>query len=308
MYYYIFEEEFMDSKKILFLDANFLRDHSGKEKEFQESLKILSEKWEVYISSFTAIELKNNKTDAGLETLRFLEYVKVLPSQMEFMENIYEAEKLFSKEELLKTDNTEQYIKYKKYIEIKDIKYVFSVIELIINECRREEINYNMNNWSRFAEEYLKLNERKEEINLIKNFCLGLKEYMVEDENLKNAKKKVYLMKIEQFFSYHKGLLNKEKTLYIIGFLRIVEKILSNKEIGNKSIGKRKNDFFDLGFLSTLYLNSDILTKDNNMIKEYKKMGYEEVERFNDYIILRPHNTKTKTYEEIYEEIINLNE
>lgn len=298
----------MDSKKILFLDANFLRDHSGKEKEFQESLKILSEKWEVYISSFTAIELKNNKTDVGLETLRFLEYVKVLPSQMEFMKNIYEAEKLFSKEELLKTDNTEQYIEYKKYIEIKDIKYVFSVIELIINECRREEINYNMNNWSRFAEEYLKLNERKEEINLIKNFCLGLKEYIVEDENLKNAKKKIYLMKIEQFFSYHKGLLNKEKTLYIIGFLRIVEKILSNKEIGNKSIGKRKNDFFDLGFLSTLYLNSDILTKDNNMIKEYKKMGYEEVERFNDYIILGPHNTKTKTYEEIYEEIINLNE
>ena len=89
---------------------------------------------------------------------------------------------------------------------------------------------------------------------------------------------------------------------------RPFEKILSNKEIGNKSIGKRKNDFFDLGFLSTLYLDSDILTKDNDMIKEYKKMGYEEVERFNDYVILRPHNTKTKTYEEIYEKIINLNE
>ena len=189
------------------------------------------------------------------------------------MENIYEAEKLFSKEELLKIDNTEQYIKYKKYIEIKDIKYVFSVIELIINECRREEINYNMNNWNRFAMEYLKSKRRKQEINLIKNFCLGLKEYIVEDENLKNSKKKIYLMKIEQFFSYHKGLLNKEKTLYIIGFLRIVEKILSNKEIGNKSIGKRKNDFFDLGFLSTLYLDSDILTKDNDMIKEYNKDG-----------------------------------
>ena len=91
----------MDSKKILFLDTNFLRDYSGKEKEFQESLNILSEKWEVYISSFTAIELKNNKTDAGLKTLELLEYIKVLPSQMEFMENIYEAEKLFSKEELL---------------------------------------------------------------------------------------------------------------------------------------------------------------------------------------------------------------
>ena len=35
----------MDSKKILFLDTNFLRDYSGKEKEFQESLNILSEKW-----------------------------------------------------------------------------------------------------------------------------------------------------------------------------------------------------------------------------------------------------------------------
>ena len=37
-------------------------------------------------------------------------------------------------------------------------------------------------------------------------------------------------------------------------------------------------------------------------------MGYEEVERFNDYVILRPRNTKTKTYEDIYEKIINLNE
>lgn len=97
----------MSHKKNLFLDTNFLRNYSGREKEFQESLKILSEKWEVYISSFTAIELKNNKTDAGLETLKLLKYIKVLPNQMEFMTDISEAKKLFSKEELLKTDNTE---------------------------------------------------------------------------------------------------------------------------------------------------------------------------------------------------------
>ena len=110
------------------------------------------------------------------------------------MTNIYEAEKLFSKEELVKTDNTEQYIKYKKYIEIKDIKYVFSVIELIIDEYQKEEINYNMNNWSCFCLKYLRLKERKEEINLILNFYSDLKKYIVDDENFRNAKKKIYLM------------------------------------------------------------------------------------------------------------------
>lgn len=90
--------------------------------------------------------------------------------------------------------------------------------------------------------------------------------------------------------------------------MRIVEKILLNKEIGKKSIGKRKNDFFDLGFLSTFYLEANILTKDNDMIKEYKKMGYREEERFNDYVILRPYNNKVKNFEEIYEEIVNLDE
>lgn len=298
----------MSHKKNLFLDTNFLRNYSGREKEFQESLKILSEKWEVYISSFTAIELKNNKTDAGLETLKLLKYIKVLPNQMEFMTDISEAKKLFSKEELLKTDNTEQYIEYKKYIEIKNIKYVFSVIELIIDEYQKEEINYIMNNWKCFCEQYLSLRERKEEINLILNFYSDLKKYIVDNENFRNAKKKIYLRKIKQFFDSHKGLFDNEKALYIIGYLRIVEKILLNKEIGKKSIGKRKNDFFDLGFLSTFYLEANILTKDNDMIKEYKKMGYREEERFNDYVILRPYNNKVKNFEEIYEEIVNLDE
>lgn len=87
--------------------------------------------------------------------------------------------------------------------------------------------------------------------------------------------------------------------MYSISYLRIVEKILRGGNIGN-----RKNDFFDLGFLSTNYLDAHILTQDKHMIAEFVKLGYIKVKKHNNYTILKFNDIQELTYEEIYNLIV----
>ena len=247
-------------KKIyLFLDTNFLRNYKSNEENFKKSLSELSKEYEICVSSLTAIELKNNKTEDGIETLKLLKYVKVLPTEMEMISN-QDSIKYFSVDELLKVDNSGKYIELKKYIE---------------------------------------LNNRTEEINLIKELYTEIKKYGIED--IENAKKEIYIQKIKQFFELeeYNFLTEQEKRLYSISYLRIVEKILRGGNIGN-----RKNDFFDLGFLSTNYLDAHILTQDKHMIAEFVKLGYIEVKKHNNYTILKFNDIQELTYEEIYNLIV----
>ncbi|NWO18238.1 PIN domain-containing protein [Leptotrichia sp. oral taxon 223] len=120
-------------KTYLFLDTNFLRNYKSNEENFKKSLSRLSSNYEIYVSSLTAIELKNNKTRDGIETLKLLKHVKVLPTEMEMISR-QDSINYFSVNELLKTDNSEKYIKLKKYIELKNILYIFSVIQSIIEK------------------------------------------------------------------------------------------------------------------------------------------------------------------------------
>ena len=102
-------------KIYLFLDTNFLRNYKSNEENFKKSLSELSKEYEIYVSSLTAIELKSNKTEDGIETLKLLKYIKVLPIEMEMISH-QDNIKYFSVDELLKVDNSGKYIELKKYI------------------------------------------------------------------------------------------------------------------------------------------------------------------------------------------------
>ena len=153
--------------------------------------------------------------------------------------------------------------------------------------------------WGKFLKKYRELKNKTEEINLIKELYTEITKYGIDD--IGNAKKEIYIQKIKQFFELeeYNFLKEQEKRLYSISYLRIVEKILRGGNIGN-----RKNDFFDLGFLSTNYLDAHILTQDKGMIAEFVKLGYTEVKKHNNYTILKFNDIQELTYEEIYNLIV----